>query len=263
MYPLTLLKPKIFLLWSGLTLLAVVTLGAVVAVDWDHSLSKGWVQTAIVDTHNESGLQQSVPRKTGADVQEENRREYPWKANSVCQAVYEAVLEGLYRDNVSDAIISNIIGEKSQDRSPEMMQARMKRSFVLNCPLCEPTFEAFHTYQMRDKQEEDEATSQEGRSVNAEIEQKLQKRLLSKRAGERTSAMGRVTEKWISLKLYSKNQFNSVEIQAWKDRILKRAAEGKEELMKLITSTEHYKEWSLYTGCGACNGAKFAALGWE
>ena len=133
----------------------------------------------------------------------------------------------------------------------------------MNCPLCEPTFEAFLTYQMRDKQEEDEATRQGERGTVDGIEQKLQKRLLSEWAGERTSAIGRVTEKWIRLKLFSNNRFDSVEIQTWKDRILKRAAEGKEELMKLITSTEHYKEWSLYTGCGACNGAKFAALGWE
>ena len=116
---------------------------------------------------------------------------------------------------------------------------------------------------MRDKQEEDEATRQGERGTVDGIEQKLQKRLLSEWAGERTSAIGRVTEKWIRLKLFSNNRFDSVEIQTWKDRILKRAAEGKEELMKLITSTEHYKEWSLYTGCGACNGAKFAALGWE
>ena len=128
MYPRTLLKPKM-ILWSAITLLNVVALGAFVGVDLDLSSSNGWVQKAVVKTHNESGLQQFLPSKTEGDVQEEYRREYPWKANSVCQAVYEAVLEGLYRDNVSDAIVSNIIGEKSQDRSPEMMQARMKRSF--------------------------------------------------------------------------------------------------------------------------------------
>ena len=257
-----LLNRKTTVLCGTITVAAASALGSVIAVGMNRT-SNGSMRTEGVEAQAERELQGFVTRVTGRIVQEESSREYPWKANSVRQAVYEAVLEGLYRDHVSDAIVSNIIGEKSQNQSSEMLQARMKRSFVLNCPLCEPTFEAFLTYQMRNKQGEGETTRKAKRGAGDGIEQKLQKRLLGKRAGERTRALGRVTEKWISVKLNSKHQFKSAEIQAWKDSISKRASEGQSELFQLIESSEHYKEWSPYTGCGVCNGAKLAAEGWE
>ena len=61
-----------------------------------------------------------------------------WKKDPVGQAVFEGVLEGLIRDQVDAAVVENIIGNPSSTVSHE---ERMKRSFVLNCPLCEPTFE--------------------------------------------------------------------------------------------------------------------------
>jgi peroxiredoxin family protein len=68
---------------------------------------------------------------------------------------------------------------------------------------------------------------------------------------------------WISEKLNSKHKLNSEEIQAWKERIQKRANEGRVKLMALQMTDEQYKFWELYWGCAACNGATEAVMGWE
>ena len=36
-----------------------------------------------------------------------------WKNDPVCKAVYDAVLQGLYRDRVSDKIVTNIVGKQA------------------------------------------------------------------------------------------------------------------------------------------------------
>ena len=51
---------------------------------------------------------------------EEQRSDSPteWKKDPVCQAVYDGVLEGLYRDGVSQTIVANIIGTKTLKNNP-------------------------------------------------------------------------------------------------------------------------------------------------
>ena len=70
-----------------------------------------------------------------------------WKKDAVCRAIFDGVLEGLHRDRVNTEIVANIIGEKNKNKDRKTLRERMKRSFVLDCPLCEPTFEAFLAYQ--------------------------------------------------------------------------------------------------------------------
>ncbi|MBN81623.1 MAG: hypothetical protein CMJ70_15940 [Planctomycetaceae bacterium] len=36
-----------------------------------------------------------------------------WKKDPVCKAVYDAVLQGLYRDRVRDEIVTNIVGKQA------------------------------------------------------------------------------------------------------------------------------------------------------
>src|SRR5215510_1021464 len=68
-----------------------------------------------------------------------------WKADPACRLVFFAVLEGLYEDGVSDEIVNNIVPPDKKGRE------KMRRSFVLDCPLCQPAFEAFCVYQARPK----------------------------------------------------------------------------------------------------------------
>src|SRR5262245_16971335 len=64
-----------------------------------------------------------------------------WKADPACRLVFHAVLEGLYEDGVTDDVVNNIVPADKTGRE------KMRRSFVLGCPLCQPVFEAFCVYQ--------------------------------------------------------------------------------------------------------------------
>src|SRR5947209_6991276 len=68
-----------------------------------------------------------------------------WKADPACRLVFHAVLEGLYEDGVTDDVVNNIVPPDKKGRE------KMRRSFVLDCPLCQPAFEAFCAYQSRPK----------------------------------------------------------------------------------------------------------------
>lgn len=67
-----------------------------------------------------------------------------WPHSRATQLVFFAVLEGLYRDGVSNDDVDRIIppgqhGEPTFDRE----------HFVYACPLCHPAFEAFRLYRQR------------------------------------------------------------------------------------------------------------------
>jgi hypothetical protein len=105
-------------------------------------------QSADVESQFAMSPHQVVTDVSSAITEEESVEESDWRTDRVCEAIYEAVLEGLHRDKVSDEIVANVIGKKSKKKDSKTIQERMKRSFVLDCPLCDPTFEAFLTYQM-------------------------------------------------------------------------------------------------------------------
>src|SRR5688572_32689605 len=68
-----------------------------------------------------------------------------WKADPACRLVFHAVLQGLYEDGVDDEVVNNIVPADKKGSE------KMRRSFVLGCPLCQPAFEAFAAYQARPK----------------------------------------------------------------------------------------------------------------
>ena len=45
-----------------------------------------------------------------------------WKEDPVCKAVYDGVLKGLYRDQVSDEIVTNIIGKKTKTKDRKALR---------------------------------------------------------------------------------------------------------------------------------------------
>ena len=58
-----------------------------------------------------------------------------WKKDPVCKAVYDAVLQGLYRDRVSDEIVTNIVGKQApkNDRKTLWSFQLLKMDFALCC----------------------------------------------------------------------------------------------------------------------------------
>ena len=202
---------------------------------------------------------------------EEQRSDSPteWKKDPVCQAVYDGVLEGLYRDGVSQIIVANIIGTKTLKNNKKTLRDRMKRSFVLECPLCEPTFAAFLAYQngRRHKTDADSLGTSNSPSSSNQITAGLSsedtKQLLSQDTKTRLQGLAPVIQKWVSTKLNSHEQLKPVEIQAWKQRVRSRSDQGKTQLSQLMSKTDNYKEWSPYWGCAACNGSRQAAEEWK
>ncbi len=180
-----------------------------------------------------------------------------WKQDPVCQMVFFAVLEGLYSDGVNDDVVENIIGPKCDLEDAELMQERIRRSFVLKCPLCQATFEAFVAYQNRPRFSDGTGASHFGEGLGED----LREGLLSQNSQNRLHMLKVPVQKWISKKLKS-SQFSEEQIAEWAQRIEKRGGEGKSQLMTLMESDESYKEWSPYWGCAACNGSTEAARDW-
>lgn len=192
-----------------------------------------------------------------------------WKKDPVCQAVYDGVLEGLYRDRVSQEIVTNIIGKKTVKSDKKALRERMRRSFVLDCPLCEPTFAAFLSYQnarhLKKGANSIPTTSSplSSTKIATGLSSEYTKHLLSQDTKTRLEGLAPVVQKWISIKLDSHSELKPAEILAWKQRVQARFDQGKTQLIKLITKTGSYKEWSPYWGCAACNGSRQAAEKWQ
>src|SRR3954454_17052964 len=67
-----------------------------------------------------------------------------WKEDPASRMVFFAVLEGLYTDGVSSEAVDGIIGKKTKDGKGDI-----KATFVIECPLCHPVYEAFCLYRQR------------------------------------------------------------------------------------------------------------------
>lgn len=181
-----------------------------------------------------------------------------WKKDPVCKAVFFGVLEGLYNDGVADDVVDNIIGARSDLTDTKKLKERMKRSFVMDCPLCQPTFEAFLAYQNR-------PTFNDGsdeRSFGDGLDDETRTGLLSDQTQSRLTALKPVVQKWIKAK-FEQTNLSPTEIEQWKTISRNRFAEGKSKLIKLITDGNEYREWSGYWGCAACNGMQDAAESWK
>ena len=185
-----------------------------------------------------------------------------WKKDPVCKAVYDAVLQGLYRNRVSDKIVTNIVGNQAPKNDRKTLRQRMKRSFVLDCPLCEPTFAAFLAYQSRKSNRIPKSTR--GVSKRAPgLTATLQKKLLSNDTETRLRGLAPLVQQWVLAKLESNTVVKPVEILEWKKRVEQKSNQGRSKLLSLMKNTKDYRQWSPYWGCAACNGSRDATRTWK
>src|SRR5215475_5620678 len=68
-----------------------------------------------------------------------------WAQSQASQLVFFAVLEGLYRDGVTNTDVDLIIPSGDDGKSKFDLE-----HFVYACPLCHPAYEAFRLYRHRD-----------------------------------------------------------------------------------------------------------------
>jgi hypothetical protein len=167
-----------------------------------------------------------------------------WKSDPACRLVFHAVLEGLYEDGVSDEVVNNIVPPDKKG------QEKMRRSFVLGCPLCQPAFEAFCVYQARPKFSDGSKSSTFGKGLSPTVV----KGLMSDTVSTRLITLRKPIRTWVERRLRSMKLSRDEREKWWKD-ISARAGQGTSTLRAKIASDPWYKNWSGYWGCAACLGS--------
>ena len=167
-----------------------------------------------------------------------------WTESRASQLIFFAVLEGLYRDGVSNEDVDLIIppgksGKGNFDRE----------HFVYACPLCHPAFEAFRLYRQRE-----DFYGFKGRvtTFGTGLESSLTAGLRSPDPGQRRQAIEGLVSRWVSARLemmrLSKEERESITIEMEQGR--KRGMNG------LRTSNESSPQSR--TNCPICD-ASFGA----
>ena len=128
--------------------------------------------------------------------------------------VFFTVLEGLYRDGISDEIVDLVIGRvESND---------LERAFIFRCKLCHATYEAFAAYQRRPEFSGTEGVNTIGnRVIPKEVVEIL-------RTGNRIqfdNAFATVVQPWIKEKLHALIDSGSDETELM-EKYVKLAQEG-------------------------------------
>lgn len=194
-----------------------------------------------------------IRQETASKIGSADEADLDWKEDEVCRLVFFAVLKGLYEDGVADDIVDNVIGPKSDLEDAGLTRKRMRISFVMDCPLCQPTFEAWLTYQNRPKFSDGSNASTFGKGLDAD----LRSQLMSKESQTRLQGLKVPVQRWILAGLKSRNMSNA-QFEAWSKKTSQRFTQGKNKLIGLMQNDEHYAGWSPYWGCAACNAARDA-----
>ena len=174
-------------------------------------------------------------------------RNVEWQKEEMCQFVFFAVLEGLYRDGIQNEIVDAIIGDKIEKK-----ENKVKTHFVFRCKLCHATYEAFRTYRNRPAFMQTKGASTFGKGASLD----LLKKLRSKDARTRIYAMGALVRPWIMHRI-KETRKTPEEKTAMKKQFTKYAQEGA-DLLKTHKRAKDgfYLDWSFYGSCQACEAAK-------
>jgi len=176
-----------------------------------------------------------------------SKRNVEWQKEEMCQFVFFAVLEGLYRDGVQNEIVDAIIGEKIVNKDD-----KVKTHFVFRCKLCHATYEAFRTYRNRPAFMQTEGTSTFGKGTNLA----LLKKLSSNDARTRIYTMGAMVRPWIMHRI-KETRKTPEEKTEMKKQFMKYAQEGADLLRTHKRAKDgFYLDWSFYGSCQACEAAK-------
>lgn len=172
-----------------------------------------------------------------------------WREDPLCQFVFFAVLEGLYRDGVQNEVVDLVLGK---DLEPLKEEEEIKRNFVFQCELCHATYEAFKTYRARPAFANSAGQSTFGKGVPGDHLTKLK----HDDAATRVIAMGDLVRPWIQQRVVT-HRLTEEEQAAMKKEFnvyLKKGAAKLEQLKKEPNSV--YVDWIFYGTCQACEAAK-------
>lgn len=155
------------------------------------------------------------------------------------QLVFMAVLEGLYRDGVSTDVVDALLVEEQEDGFFSL--------FVLGCPICNPTLNAFLTYHNRPELvglKPPRDTLGEGLSDD------LRARCLDDDLIARFGALGRLVESWVGKRL-DLMRLNDDERAVWRLGFEERRKTG----MASLEASPGFVSMETCTVCDAANRA--------
>jgi hypothetical protein len=163
-----------------------------------------------------------------------------WKEDPVCKMVFFAVLEGLYEDGVSSEAVDSVVGKTKDGK------AEIKQTFVFECPLCHPVFEAFRLYQQRPQFRD------KGSSFGKGIDATLETGLRDKDRLTRQRALQTLVHRWVERRLNGMG-LSEEQKKDWARRLEERSNQGAGLLAALKKSDLWYRTWG-YGFCAACRG---------
>jgi hypothetical protein len=169
-----------------------------------------------------------------------------WQEDPTCRMVFFAVLEGLYTDGVSTAAVERVVGKKKDGTLD------LKATFVIQCPLCHPVYEAFCLYQQRPSFSGEKRDTL-GQGLDPELEGGLQ----SEHLIARQRALQQVVQEWVSRRL-ALMRLSAEEKADWISRLEERSGQGRARLSELRVKDPEYKLWPGYGRCAACEGTTAA-----
>ena len=164
-----------------------------------------------------------------------------WKADPVCQMVFFAVLEGLYGDGVSSEAADSVLGRTKGS------VAEIRQTFVIECPLCHPVYEAFRLYQQRPA-----FAGGKRDTFGKGLEPTLERDMRSKGLHTRQHALQTVVHRWVERRL-TQMRLSALEKKHWAARLEERSGQGNTLLTRLRGTDSWYAGWG-YGFCAACKG---------
>ncbi|MEI6535826.1 MAG: hypothetical protein WCN98_10835 [Verrucomicrobiaceae bacterium] len=194
-----------------------------------------------------AGLASAAPEAGSPESTDGKKSSVIWQNDPLCQFVFFAVLEGLYRDGVQNEVIDLLIGEPEKEKG-----AKIKSCFVFRCELCHATYEAFRAYRSRPVFQSADNQTTFGKGIDPSIIIKLK----SEDAGTRVYAMGGLVRPWITRRIEETRKTDE-EKKAMKKEFERFATDGGKMLDKHKADKDPlYLDWNFYGTCQACEAAK-------
>jgi hypothetical protein len=166
----------------------------------------------------------------------------------VHRLVFFAVLEGCYRDGVSNEAIDLILPE-----NPDTGGVMMERNFVYGCPLCMPVIEALRTYRVRTRFFDKRARDTFGRGLPPEV----MARLAETDRAKRMPALQALVDGWVQARL-DLLRATPAERASWGAAIDDRRKRGAQALERLRAGEQGEHFIALYADwpktCAICDG---------
>jgi hypothetical protein len=164
------------------------------------------------------------------------RRATVWNEDTYSQAVFFAVLEGLYRDGVPSEVVDlALAGDAATGQSDH---------FVYACPLCTPAREAFRLYRRRPYFE---SLKMPKNTFGPGIPAQVVERLRNPEKQQRLDALQGLIETWVARRMDSL-RLTAEERREWQEAMEARRKEGMEMLARLNAGTS-------WKNCAICDAS--------